>query len=316
MKSEIEISIILPTYNVEDYIDETVMSVLNSMSKTTLKCEFIIIDDSSTDRTWEKLQRFHDDALIKKHYHVGLGALRNIGIGIARGEYILFLDGDDTFDDNILATLESYIKRADIDLIVFNWKSITINGRIRFHFNCGDAPSTAGFSCWNKCYRRKLIQSITFPEDSLFEDVGFFIIAAEKAERVIYISEYLYNHRHRLEGISRRATSISDRMGVLNGFFDLYQIQDIDTTNYDQLVVKTIISHLIKGLNDSTHINMNDCQGIFCATAFLQEFNLIGIYNFWGRRKISKNILWNVILQLMRFPNLYITLAKIKAKYS
>ncbi|WP_195318727.1 glycosyltransferase family 2 protein [Weissella cibaria] len=315
MKSKIEISIILPTYNVEDYIDEAVMSVLNSLRKTTLKCEFIIIDDSSTDRTWKKLQRFCGDAFIVKHHHVGLGALRNIGIGIARGEYILFLDGDDTFDDNILVTLESYIKRADVDLIVFNWNSISTTGDIRFRFNCGYAPSTAGFSCWNKCYRRNLIRSITFPEDSLFEDVGFFIIAAEKAESVIYISDYLYNHRHRLEGISRRATSISDRMGVLNGFLDLYQIQDIDKTNYDQLVVKTIISHLIKGLNDSTHINTDDCRGIFYATAFLQEFNLIGIYNFWGRRKISKNILWNVIVQLMRFPKLYITLAKIKVKY-
>jgi glycosyltransferase involved in cell wall biosynthesis len=101
------ISVVIPTYNIEKYIAETIQSILDQTFQ--LKFELILVDDGSTDNTVQVIESFHDDRirLIKKE-HGGIADTSNVGISNARGEYIALLDGDD----------KSYPDRLKIQ---YNW---------------------------------------------------------------------------------------------------------------------------------------------------------------------------------------------------
>ena len=106
---KIKVSVIMPTYNCEKFIEQSIRSVL--IQKVSL--ELIIIDDASTDNTFDIVQKFLDHAdifYIKNSVNQGVAAARNQGINRARGEYIAFLDADDWWDDK---KLEKQIQKLE-----------------------------------------------------------------------------------------------------------------------------------------------------------------------------------------------------------
>lgn len=110
-------SIILPTYNVSAYVKKAILSVLEQQG-TYGDFELLIIDDESTDGTWELVKSFSYDNRVKMYRlsHRGLGAARNFGISKAKGNYILYLDGDDEFDSRLLSILQSRISTDSPDM--------------------------------------------------------------------------------------------------------------------------------------------------------------------------------------------------------
>lgn len=88
------VSVVMPVYNVEKYIDEAIASILN---QTFSDFEFIIVDDGSTDNTWDILQTYTDERIILLRNEINIGNYpsRNRGIRVAKGKYIAVMDGDD-----------------------------------------------------------------------------------------------------------------------------------------------------------------------------------------------------------------------------
>lgn len=114
-------SIIISAYNIEDYIKRAIKSVLEQDFKNY---ELIVIDDKSVDSTLEKIKEINDERIIviANPENKGLGAVRNIGIERAKGEYIVHLDGDDTlYEKNTLSRINELIGADKPDIVFLGY---------------------------------------------------------------------------------------------------------------------------------------------------------------------------------------------------
>ena len=112
------VSIIVPSYNVERYIDKCVASIL---SQTYKNIELIIVDDGSTDETYAlaKNWRIEDQRVVVVHQtNQGSGPARNTGLKLARGQYIVFVDPDDWVENELIYSLLHTISKLDVDLVI------------------------------------------------------------------------------------------------------------------------------------------------------------------------------------------------------
>ena len=120
-------SIIVPTFNLEPYINDCLES-LESQTISKESFELIIVDDCSIDATCRKVTDFLKNSTIKSQFHQlpnnqGPGAARNLGVNFAKGVFVIFVDGDDCLLSNCLEEIEKEIilSAHDIDAIAYNW---------------------------------------------------------------------------------------------------------------------------------------------------------------------------------------------------
>ena len=119
------ISIIIPVYNVEDYVSETLDSVKN---QTSLPDEVIVINDGSTDNSFNMIKNYSDLKYFKifETKNQGLGQTRNYGISLAKSDYIYFLDSDDIIENNFIYEMRKLINQyKNPDMILFSGKTFT-----------------------------------------------------------------------------------------------------------------------------------------------------------------------------------------------
>lgn len=124
------ISIIVPVYNVELYLDKCMESIVNQTYKNL---EIILIDDGSTDDSGKKCDEWaRKDNRIKVIHkeNGGVSSARNVGLEMAKGEYIGFVDSDDFIDENMYEMMHREIKKDEIDLVICGAKQITFNEKV------------------------------------------------------------------------------------------------------------------------------------------------------------------------------------------
>ena len=112
------ISVIVPVYNIELYIEECIKSILN---QTYGKIEILLIDDGSTDRSGEICRKYAQiDSRIKvlRKENGGLSSARNYGMNYAMGDYYLFVDGDDTVEEDICQKLWDLLKKENAEIVI------------------------------------------------------------------------------------------------------------------------------------------------------------------------------------------------------
>ncbi|MBF7095178.1 glycosyltransferase family 2 protein [Streptococcus sp. HF-1907] len=180
-------SIIIPAYNVSDYLDECLTSVVN---QNFSDFEVIVVDDGSTDNTGAIADRFSEGYKQVKVIHQvnqGLSATRNLGIKASEGDYLIFLDGDDFWsDDHFLSDLNFVIMREEVDVVIFPYTFYydgtttkekllnTSNLSFDLETNCNELVTKELIvaPAWNKCVNRKLFEStdMYFPQGFISED--------------------------------------------------------------------------------------------------------------------------------------------------
>lgn len=126
--SMVDISIIMPLYNAEKYLGETLQSILRQTYK---EFELICINDASTDTTLEIVRRFQTAdsriRVLENREHSGAAVSRNRGIREARGKYITFLDGDDIFDEEMLKMAYKGAEKHDVDIMMYEYMHMPSN---------------------------------------------------------------------------------------------------------------------------------------------------------------------------------------------
>ena len=137
-------SIIIPTYNLENCIVECLQSI-EAQTISREKFELIVVDDCSSDNTCKNIYEFLKNSTLKSQFrrnskNRGPGIPRNTGIDLARGDFLLFVDGDDFLASNCLEELERVVSEAthDIDAVAYNWDYLETNSL------CDDSPSEMG----------------------------------------------------------------------------------------------------------------------------------------------------------------------------
>lgn len=212
-------SIIIPAYNVQDYIVDCVISVFKQSFKDY---EVILVNDGSTDHTGnlcqELLERNKEVKLINK-LNGGLSSARNAGIDIAKGDYLLFLDGDDFWRDiDFLEKLNNFIEIKSPDIIIFPYSYYYTNDKIReCKFNLTVLSEVGDFnsdlysmidngiwfpSACNKCIRREIIaqNNIFFPLNLTSEDVRWCFEISKYINSYCIYNEAVYMYRQNREG--------------------------------------------------------------------------------------------------------------------
>ncbi len=211
------LSIIIPVYNVEDYIYYCLSSILHQ--EIDEKCyEIILIDDGCTDHSMEVISdilKEHSNIQILKQNNQGPSAARNSGIKAAKGEYILYVDSDDFLVENSLKFLLDITLKEKPDLIVADYlvkmeedklpinvercskpSIIEKNGHDLFMEDLDPEECYIWRTIYNKSYLEKI--GLTFIEGISFEDIPYLqecYIRAEKCIRVYY-PFYIYRRRH------------------------------------------------------------------------------------------------------------------------
>ena len=195
MRSDsIKISIIIPVYNMEKYIDACLQSVI---SQTLKEIEIICVDDGSTDRTLELLKGYEDENNNIKVIHqnrLGAGPARNSGIKLAKGKYIAFMDSDDYYPSNdVLEYLYDGCEKNGVSigggslqrevngiLCKHQQPSLTITGDDRV-VSIGEYPCFRGF--YRFLFNRKFLidKGIFFPSLVRFQDPPFLLKALFEA---------------------------------------------------------------------------------------------------------------------------------------
>ena len=219
--SEPLISVIIPVYNVEKYLDACMESVV---AQSYQNLQIILVDDGTKDRSdaicdaWaEKDSRIQ----VIHQQNRGLSGARNTGIAAARGEYILFVDSDDVISPLLCQTLLDALGEADMAVCdpvhVFPGKDwayalsqtvtvMTSEEAIKtMWYQTGFLPSA-----WGKLYRRSLWQSRQFTEGRLFEDIDLMHEVLYETKTVAYTPARLYGYLHREDSITTKKFSVRD----------------------------------------------------------------------------------------------------------
>ncbi len=212
-----KVSIIVPIYNVELYLEECVRSLMN---QTYRNLEILLIDDGSTDESGNIADRFAatDDRIQVFHKeNGGLSSARNVGLQHASGDYFAFVDSDDyTAGDYIEKLLGCLVEnKADIALCNFN---ISLCGRVipserlmnykngtvftsdsyldEFYTYCGSFAVA-----WNKLYRREIFEGLEYALGIQGEDAHILLYLMDRCDRIVYLAEELYFYRQRKSSI-------------------------------------------------------------------------------------------------------------------
>lgn len=247
------VSIIVPVYNIEDYVLKCLKSIANQTYKNI---EVIVINDGSTDGSEKICNRFKKDkrfTIITTENH-GLSAARNVGLKKATGKYLAFIDGDDFVEKEFIERMLFAAKENSADIVICGYyetyktkcyevspvanslvsgKEATIN-LLRFQENI-DIVS------WNKIYRRSLFKGIEYPEGRIFEDNMTTYKVIARAKSVLYIDEFLYTYCRRENSLSITASDIhrcEAREEAANEAAELFanDLDLLDAANYSKLL--------------------------------------------------------------------------------
>lgn len=117
-----KVSVIIPVYNDEKYLEQCVKSALD---QTYQNLEVILVDDGSTDTTPTLCEKLHDQDQRVRVLHKengGVGSSRNAGLAMATGDYVLFIDNDDLIDKDQIEILHDLLKKTDADIAIGNYR--------------------------------------------------------------------------------------------------------------------------------------------------------------------------------------------------
>jgi glycosyltransferase involved in cell wall biosynthesis len=219
MSAPPKVSILLPIYKVEPYIQECLDSLL---SQTSTDFEIIAVDDRSPDRSGEMTLRILEGQsriqwqFIENPENKGLAETRKIAALAARGEYVLCVDSDDHVHHDLVRRVIEEAEKHHADVVIFSLENISPEGTINYRLETGDTVITGVEAvekildlslqayCCNKLVRRSIFLSVEHPTGLIYEDICVSVQTLGKSNVVRLIPDTLYSYMYRDTGISTR----------------------------------------------------------------------------------------------------------------
>lgn len=216
-----KISIIIPVYNVEKYIRKCVDSIL---SQTYKNLEIILVDDGSLDncgKICDQYAKIDNRVVVIHKQNGGLSSARNAGLKQATGDYIMFVDSDDSLEKIACESLINITNKTDADIICFNCSNVYLNETIDNSKNSYCYSNThkyyelsyaeaiidniyrkhIRYEAWSKIYKKYIFDTIKFKEGLLAEDFNVFYKFLKIAKKIIYFDANLYLYLRRDDSI-------------------------------------------------------------------------------------------------------------------
>lgn len=218
MKNDL-ISIIIPVYKVEKYLEKCIESVLK---QTYTNLQIILVDDGSPDNCGKICDEYaKKDPRIEVIHKVngGLSDARNVGIAKAKGKYIGFVDSDDYIKEDMYEILINLIKEYDADVSICNLYDV-IDGKEYIRNNENGIQEYSRLEilkevlldkniqsyAWNKLYKKELFDEIKYPIGKKYEDIGTTFYVFEKCNKIVVTSEPEYYYLKRSDSLVNNVT--------------------------------------------------------------------------------------------------------------
>jgi len=226
-----KVSVIIPVYNVEDYLDKCLKSV---EEQTYKDYEIIIVNDGSPDNS----QRIIDEYTARNKNFVsytienrGQGGARNFGLEKATGEYVVFLDSDDYVSSDCLEKFVLAAEKNDSDIVVCNNYDVDENGNIiRESKNNVQDKTTSADECpkvllnrpcpWGKMYRKTLFDGLSFVSRVWYEDMRLTPKLFLRAKKITFIDDFLFYYVQR-QGSTMNNSQALRNLEIIDAFEDL-----------------------------------------------------------------------------------------------
>ncbi|QKD71049.1 glycosyltransferase family 2 protein [Proteus terrae] len=238
------VSVVIPAYNAQDYLERAVNSVLNQSYNNI---EIIIINDGSSDNTLnviEKLSRIHKEIIFLSHENQGISKTRNRGIELASGEYICFLDSDDTYESEFLLDLFNKVIQDNNDFSYCLFNKIFSESDIRpskMYKDNNTIINFLNFDYFDICclfIKKSFIDknNIKFEINMIVGEDVWFILQCLYIGKYTIVNKYLYNYYN-------VSTSIMNKKWTSSNYLD-----EIDA--WKAILLKTQSYYSLKDNND------------------------------------------------------------------
>lgn len=217
------ISVIIPVYKVESWLDACVESVLN---QTYENLEIILVDDGSPDNCGAMCDAWAEKEVRIRAVHKtngGLSSARNAGLEVATGQYIMFVDSDDVLHPGICSRLYDAVEDTGFDIAICDAAHLFPGEEPQYFDTDEYCPMNVPIaiqemwyqksflpSAWAKLYRRSLWQDIRFTEGILYEDIDIMHLVFAQANDVVYVPARLYGYNHREDSITTKPFGVRD----------------------------------------------------------------------------------------------------------
>ena len=247
------ISVIVPVYNVEKYLDKCIKSIIN---QDYINLEIWLIDDGSTDSSGEICNKYaekdHRITVIHKE-NGGLSDARNVALDQMQGKYVLFIDSDDYIEKKYISYLHMLLKDYQCDISVCNFKYVNEKGKmINKPKDTGEIIQYSrkeaiekilqgkeiNTSASMKLYRSELFKNIRYPKGRLYEDIATTYKTILRVDRVVYgdYSGYVYLCRGgsitKREFTEERLDSIYNMEEMCSNIMKVYPDRQVISMDY------------------------------------------------------------------------------------
>ncbi len=293
-------SIVIPVYNVEDYIDKC----LNSIRKQTYdNFEAIIVNDGSPDNSEVIIKKYLKDKRFRyyKKENGGLSDARNYGVKYTTGDYLLFIDSDDYIDKSLLEKINEILESKQVDVVRFNLNLVDDEGNLIR--SAGDLYETddtkesilqsiiasgfveaACFYAYNLTFWRK--NNFQYSKGKIHEDYGLTPLVLSKARNIKVLNYHGYNYVQRENSIMSQNNYEKTIIKVDD--FKFHYLNLIDKISSDSLSNKLIRSFMAEALIYKGRELNDDDRYKF--VKFIKENSVIGNIYCYNLRKLLKKI--------------------------
>ena len=311
MKDDNLVSVIIPVFNVRPYLSEALDSVVHQTYKNI---EIIIIDDGSTDGSETMCDDYaqKDSRVCVVHQkNRGLSNARNVGLNITKGNFVAFIDSDDVYHPDFIASMMEKMIQQKTDLVLCQYTVHKTMGRLKSTGREKRQPKAKqgkydritalraladgliNESVWNKLYRRELWNDIRFPDGHVYEDSVTTYRVINNCQMIYVMNQPLYLHRKRPGSITDTWSikNFHDRnlaYSFVNSFIeantpDVFSIDQAIKKRQESLnVLLSVYLRYYSKIVSSMDITKDDLK-----TTIIEEFHKTGTENFTLRTKVA-----------------------------
>ena len=329
--NNIDLSIIIPVYNVENYLRRGLDSILLQPSSITY--EILLINDGSSDKSGaicDEYQSNFSNVFVSHIENNGVAEARNLGISLSKGNYLYFMDPDDFLSDNFFDKISSNLKQK-WDVLCFGYneikenKNTVLSCRPHFYTHCGLLrknefrnefielfKTDMMYNVWSRIYNKTFIlkHDIRFPNKQIGEDTLFNFQVYRHLNTILFIDSTLYNYIAGRSGSAltsfhpRRIEIQLDELQELHKLLEQFQLED--ATLMQEIKTKIIISSVfqISNLKLKRQEKIELLQSVISNKAFENIFSgngdqIIGPYNMLLRQRNISSFLRRLSIDLL-----------------
>lgn len=301
------LSVIIPIYNSEKYLERCIESVVNQADDTI---EIILVNDGSTDGSQKICEKYtcqYKNVKLLVKENGGLSSARNYGLTYAQGMYVAFLDSDDMWSSDFIEDLKNYFK-TEWDILNFNYcfeRSLNVyeqNGTKNVEiFNQNEFidlfnKNALGNQICFRIYKRSLFENISFPLGRYYEDIATFYRLILEANKIMCVDYdyYIYNIINEAS-ITKQVTRkhLEDMLKSTNemykGLSDYYKENgyNLKYLEYNKLNLYSYIGLKLLKCND----NVDDLKSLVCDYVKKQKVNLIDYKKYQWKKYMALKLL-------------------------